>query len=98
MPLRLLRSLSYKWKLNVLVMKHQMKGIIAVLFSIVLLTACQSRDKQTSTDENTPGPVGEEDKSRYNLNASDEALYGTTDTLKQDSLETADSLRKRDSL
>ncbi|SFS37505.1 hypothetical protein [Sphingobacterium wenxiniae] len=78
-------------------MKHLMR-IAAVLSFVGLFMACQSgTNNATMTDENTPGPVSEADQSRYNLNASDKALYGTTDTLNQDSLSTLDSL-SRDSL
>lgn len=80
-------------------MKHQMKVVATLFLSIIMFMACQSGGKEeTTTDESTPGPVSDMDKSRYNLNAADEILYGTTDTLKKDSLEAVDSMQKRDSL
>ncbi|MFD2594949.1 hypothetical protein [Sphingobacterium griseoflavum] len=62
----------------------------------LLLWSCGNGNSDTDTAdsvESMPGPVSEMDKSRYNLNSTDEPLYGTTDTLKQDSLERADSLK-----
>ena len=59
----------------------------------LLMTACGG-GKDVETQDTDPGPVSESDKSRYNLNSTDEPLYGTTDTLKQDSLEKADSLNQ----
>ncbi len=76
-----------------------MKTTTFVLFAslLLLLWSCgggSSDSNAADTVETTPGPVSEMDKSRYNLNSTDEPLYGTTDTLKQDSLQKADSLKK----
>ncbi len=76
-----------------------MKKIAFVLFASLpsLLWSCGGGNSESSSAdsvETTPGPVSEMDKSRYNLNSTDEPLYGTTDTLKQDSLQKADSLKK----
>lgn len=76
-----------------------MKKCTFVLFASlpILLWSCgggNSDSNAADSVEATPGPVSEMDKSRYNLNSTDEPLYGTTDTLKQDSLQKADSLKK----
>ncbi|HLS96115.1 hypothetical protein BC792_103106 [Sphingobacterium allocomposti] len=69
--------------------------LFAVSCSLIAI-ACGDSSKSTTTEggESTPGPVSEADKSRYNLNSTDEPLYGTSDTLKQDSLQREDSLRR----
>lgn len=73
---------------------------LALLFVIgapLFLISCgdnSEKKAEAEADESTPGPVSEMDKSRYNLNSTDEPLYGTTDTLKQDSLAKADSINK----
>ena len=71
---------------------------LALLFVLVVplyLVSCgNDTEKKVEGEESTPGPVSEMDKSRYNLNSTDEPLYGTTDTLKQDSIKKADSLKK----
>ena len=75
-----------------------MKKMFLTGFAVLpfFLFSCGGNEekKASETEESTPGPVSEMDKSRYNLNSTDEPLYGTTDTLKQDSLEKADSLKK----
>ncbi|MGO1244324.1 MAG: hypothetical protein ACTJHT_13940 [Sphingobacterium sp.] len=63
---------------------------------VVALASCSNAGDQTDNTEN-PGPVSEMDQSRYNLNQSDKSLYGTTDTLNEDSL-SRDSLDRQDSL
>ncbi|TDS12201.1 hypothetical protein [Sphingobacterium paludis] len=75
-------------------MKKMFLTGLAVLPFFMFSCGGNDEKKATDTDESTPGPVSEMDKSRYNLNSTDEPLYGTTDTLKQDSLEKADSLKK----
>ncbi|TJZ51460.1 hypothetical protein FAZ15_20295 [Sphingobacterium olei] len=68
------------------------KNFIYSLMGIILgigALSCGSNEEQQD-----PGPVTEMDKTRYNLNNSDELLYGTSDTLKQDSL-AKDSLDKK---
>ncbi|WDF70153.1 hypothetical protein PQ465_07185 [Sphingobacterium oryzagri] len=70
-------------------------ALLFVLGAPLYFSSCgNDTEKKVEGEESTPGPVTEMDKSRYNLNSTDEPLYGTTDTLKQDSLQKADSLRK----
>jgi hypothetical protein len=67
---------------------------ILSIFLLSLLMSCgQSTKESQESDENSPGPVTEADKQRYNLNTNDELIYGTVDTLNQDSLR-LDSLKK----
>ncbi len=66
---------------------------IAGVVVTLSLIAC-GNSKSEKVEDSNPGPVSEMDKSRYNLNQTDEPLYGTTDTLKQDSLAKADSIKK----
>ena len=67
---------------------------ILSIFLLSLLIGCgQSTNESQENDENSPGPVTEADKQRYNLNTNDELIYGTVDTLNQDSLR-LDSLKK----
>jgi len=68
------------------------KNLIYSLGAIILGISALSCGSEQETKD--PGPVTQMDKTRYNLNSSDVQLYGTTDTLKQDSL-AKDSLDKR---
>jgi len=65
------------------------------IFSFVvlgMLISCGNGEAETTEN---PGPVNEMDQSRYNLNPSDKSLYGTTDSINQDSL-IGDSLSESD--
>jgi hypothetical protein len=70
---------------------HKMNVIYGLMGIILGIGALSCGSNQEQQD---PGPVTEMDKTRYNLNNSDELLYGTSDTLKQDSL-AKDSLDKK---
>lgn len=76
-----------------------MKKLAILFFTVAplyLISCGGSTDKAAESGDSlsNPGPVSEMDKSRYNLNSTDEPLYGTTDTLKQDSLAKADSVKR----
>lgn len=59
--------------------------IWAMVLNVILTMGCGN----TSTDQTEkPGPVTESDKSRYNLNPTDELRYGTLDSANQDSTDT----------
>lgn len=60
-------------------------GIIIILFLHVNCNSSSNSEQEAKSD---PGPVSEMDKNRYNLNSSDELIYGTTDSLLSDSLNT----------
>lgn len=66
-----------------------MKTLRIAIFTIVFgLIGCgQSNSDGTSntTDPNAPGPVTEMDRDRYNLNPNDEVVYGSVDSIMQDS-------------
>ncbi|NQD69876.1 hypothetical protein HP439_03955 [Sphingobacterium shayense] len=71
-------------------------NFIFLLGMLLTLSSCGNGRQESETTDN-PGPVNEMDQSRYNLNSSEKSLYGTTDTLNQDSL-AQDSLVDQDSL
>lgn len=53
------------------------------------LVSCASGNGDTTevnTDTLSPGPITEMDKSRYNLNESDELLHDSQDSVSQDTL------------
>ncbi len=53
---------------------------------IFIVAGCgQSKNEGDETGSSTPGPITESDKSRYNLNAPDEVIYGTMDSIQSDS-------------
>lgn len=68
-------------------MKKRSSYFLITITSVIWLTGCKGPQKDTS---GTPGPVTESDKSRYNLNPTDELRYGTLDSTNQDS---TDSLK-----
>ncbi|WP_149915720.1 hypothetical protein [Sphingobacterium cavernae] len=68
-------------------------SILSILLLSLLIGCGQSTNESQENEENSPGPVTEADKQRYNLNSNDELIYGTVDTLNQDSLR-MDSLKK----
>lgn len=63
--------------------------ILSVLFLAVglFMIGCGQSNKDSQNNElNSPGPVTESDKNRYNLNSNDELVYGSVDSVMQDSL------------
>jgi ABC-type Fe3+-citrate transport system substrate-binding protein len=66
-------------------------SILLITFLLIVIGCGQTNNESQENDTNSPGPVTESDKQRYNLNSNDELIYGSTDTLNQDSLR-ADSL------
>ncbi len=68
--------------------------ILNFIFSfgvLIMLSSCGNGKNDKDATDN-PGPVNEMDQSRYNLNQTDKSLYGTTDTINQDSV-AQDSLK-----
>ncbi len=66
-------------------MKKRSSYFLIAITSVIWLTGCKGPQKDTN---GTPGPVTESDKSRYNLNPTDELRYGTLDSTNQDSTDT----------
>lgn len=66
---------------------------VSVLITLLLLLVigCGQSNKSQDNEVNSPGPVTESDKNRYNLNPNDELNYGSMDSVMRDSLR-ADSL------
>ncbi len=65
---------------------------LITITSVILMTGCKGPQQDTS---GKPGPVTESDKSRYNLNPTDELRYGTLDSANQDSTDTSrDSVQR----
>ncbi|TDQ80003.1 hypothetical protein [Sphingobacterium yanglingense] len=63
------------------------------MLSALLMIGCRSSTKEVS-GKSGPGPVTESDKSRYNLNPTDELRYGTLDSANLDSMDAQqDSVR-----
>lgn len=56
--------------------------LFMVAISVCTVMAC-GQTKEEKTD--SPGPITESDKTRYNLSPSDELEYGTIDSLQSDS-------------
>lgn len=62
---------------------------LSILFSIFLLIiiGCgQSNNDSQDNEVNSPGPITQSDKNRYNLNPNDELNYGSMDSVIRDSL------------
>ncbi|TCV10190.1 hypothetical protein EDC17_103635 [Sphingobacterium alimentarium] len=67
--------------------------LIAVVFGLIGCGQSNSEGTSDTTDPNTPGPVTEMDRDRYNLNPNDEVVYGSIDSVLQDSIR-ADSINR----
>ena len=77
-------NIYYNFKITIM-KKIKLLGLAFILFNI----SCNQSSNETqdsNTNPNAPGPVTEVDKNRYNLNPNDEVVYGTADTINQDSL------------
>jgi hypothetical protein len=61
----------------------------SLLFSTLMLIVIgcgQSNNDSQDNEMNSPGPITESDKNRYNLNPNDEIIYGSMDSVMRDSL------------
>lgn len=68
-------------------MKTLQITLLGLVFGLIIGCGQSNNTEGTSdiTDPNTPGPVTEMDKDRYNLNPNDEVVYGSMDSMLQDS-------------
>ncbi|MBD1430522.1 hypothetical protein [Sphingobacterium litopenaei] len=66
-------------------------SVVCIILLLLAMGCGQSNSDSKNVEENSPGPVTEPDRQRYNLNPNDEVVYGSVDSLNQDSI-------RRDSL
>jgi len=61
-------------------------SILISMFLLIIIGCGQSNNDSQDNEVNSPGPVTQSDKNRYNLNSNDEFNYGSMDSLMRDSL------------